>query len=258
MIRLLKLPNNDWRKTIFLAFSVALLSAGFVSSTHLLLKPQREKNISEFQQERLASMLQGIEGLDNSLFESGIDSLTQKVVNLETGWFTDDINAEEIDMVLFSNDPTLSIELPAEADTAELSRRSNYAPVYLLNSNDELAYLILPIFGTGYQSLIKAWLVLGKDLNTVQALTIIEQNETPGLGSKITDESWQSRFSGKTLTDEQGKLILAVSKQGTASELEVDGIAGATRTGNGISNMITFWFSEYGYRPFLDRLASGG
>jgi len=89
-------------------------------------------------------------------------------------------------------------------------------------------------------------------------LSVIEQNETPGLGAKITDDAWQSQFGGKVLKDNAGELVLSVAKAGSASEWQVDGITGATRTGNGISDMITFWFGEYGYGPFLEKLASGG
>jgi len=160
-----------------------------------------------------------------------------------------------VDLLEYSENPQLSIELSAKNDIAGLKRRSNYAPIYVLENNNELEFLILPVMGVGYQSLIKAWVIVSSDLNTVQALSIIEQNETPGLGSRILESDWQSHFSGKALRDLDGNLILSVSKAGSATSQQVDGITGATRTGNGISAMIEFWFGEYGYMAFLENLA---
>ena len=38
-------------------------------------------------------------------------------------------------------------------------------------------------------------------------------------------------------------------------EFEIDGISGATRTGDGINHLLQFWLGEYGFGPFLERLA---
>lgn len=257
MISLKALDNSDWRKVLLMAFSVALVCGLVVSTTHTLLQPRQQENIARFQQAKLASMLERVPGLQSSLLNASVDSLSQQVIDLTSGWYTEEHAAADVDMVKFAQDPLLSTELSAETDLARLKRRSNYAPVYVLSNQGALEYLILPVFGNGYQSLIKAWLILGSDLNTIHALSVIDQDETPGLGARITDESWQSQFNQKVLRDAQGAWVLAVVKPGNSSEYEVDGITGATRTGNGINNMIAFWFGPSGYGPFLERLAAG-
>ena len=50
---------------------------------------------------------------------------------------------------------------------------------------------------------------------------------------------------------------IAVARGSASGPLEVDGISGATRTGNGITNLLRFWLGEYGFGPFLNRLARG-
>jgi len=133
--------NNDWRKVMLVACCVSLVCAAVVSATHLLLEPRRQANIDQFQQQKLASMLEGVPGLQGTLFESGVDSLSQKVVDFGTGWYTEELTAEAINMVSFAEDPALSTEIPAELDAARLNRRSNYAPVYVLqNENSIVGY----------------------------------------------------------------------------------------------------------------------
>ncbi|MEE4166631.1 MAG: FMN-binding protein, partial [Desulfocapsaceae bacterium] len=38
----------------------------------------------------------------------------------------------------------------------------------------------------------------------------------------------------------------------------VDGLSGATLTTNGVDDLITFWFGENGFKPFLTRLKENG
>ena len=38
---------------------------------------------------------------------------------------------------------------------------------------------------------------------------------------------------------------------------EVDGLAGATLTARGITNLVQFWLGENGFEPFLNNLKSG-
>ena len=258
MFSISKLPKNDWRKVLGVAFGVSLVCSLLVSSVHLLLQPRRTANLEQYQKELFSAFVENIPGLSTSMLSSAIDGMQSKVIDLTTGWYSTDYSTDEVDLQQFSENPTLSIAIPAEADVAGLQRRSNFAPVYILENEGKPEYVILQLMGYGYQSLIKSWIILGSDLNTVQSLTIYEQNETPGLGSRITSESWQKNFEGKQLHDNSGERMLVVVKAGTATDFEVDGITGATRTGNGISNMIGFWFGELGYRRFLEKLKAQG
>ena len=118
--------------------------------------------------------------------------------------------------------------------------------------------LVLPVRGSGYQSLIRAYLALEPDLRTVAALTVVEQGETPGLGSRIADPAWQALWAGKRIADEDGDIVIEVVRGEADGPYEVDGVTGATRTGNGITDMLHFWLGEWGYEPFLDRVATEG
>ena len=101
-------------------------------------------------------------------------------------------------------------------------------------------------------------LALEADLRTIAALTILEQGETPGLGSRIEDPAWQALWPGKQITDESGQIAIAVVRGPGTGPYEVDGITGATQTATGVGNMLRYWLGDHGFGPFLDRLRQGG
>ena len=138
-----------------------------------------------------------------------------------------------------------------------MKQRADVVPVNLLYRDRQLELLILPVKGTGYQSTIRAYLALAQDLNTVVALTIVEQAETPGIGTKIEEPEWQAKWANKQLNDSSGALRLNVVKGKADGVHEVDGITGATRTSNGINRMLEFWLGDYGFGPFLDNFKQG-
>ena len=70
-------------------------------------------------------------------------------------------------------------------------------------------------------------MALEGDLNTIAGFTVTEQGETPGLGSKITDLTWLSKWPGKALLDEAGALKIAVVRGQAQTDYEIDGITGA-------------------------------
>lgn len=246
--------NDDPAKTLIVALLVAFVCALMVSATELLLLPKRQANIAAQREVQMASMLASLPGLEDLLRSSGADSIETRLVDLNTGQFVPDMDIDSYDQKLAMKDPAMSIELNADVDVARLGRRANYAPVNLLYQGKELKLLILPVHGRGYQSVLYAWLALAGDLNTIQAFSIIEQGETPGLGTRIEDPEWLAQFNGRQLHDATHEQTLTVVKGKASNLYEIDGISGATRTGDGINNLLTFWLSDVGFGPFLDNL----
>ncbi len=247
--------NDDPVKILTMSVLVAFTCAVVVSSTEQLLQPRREANIAASRQAQMSSMLATLPGLESVLASSGVDSLQTRIVDFSTGTYATGIDANTFDVETAQTDPASSIELAPEIDIAGLGRRSNYSPVYLLHKDEELMLVILPVHGVGYQSVIRAWLVLAGDLDTIKAFSIFEQGETPGLGSRIEDPVWQAQFNNRSLRDDSGALRLTVVKGKSQNDFEIDGITGATRTGNGINNLMEFWLGDFGYGPFLSTLA---
>ena len=128
---------------------------------------------------------------------------------------------------------------------------------------------VFPVNGMGLWDAIYGYLAVKPDGNTVIGISWYDQKETPGLGANISEADWQSQFPGKHLFQESADgqtnfknapLGIVVVK-GKVSEVlgdspkalsAVDGMAGATLTGNGVTNAYRDVLSSY--RPFLIRL----
>lgn len=237
---------------------VAAVCSIIVSTTSIALRPIQEAQLENERQARMAAMLDALPGMREMMEEAGVDKLDTRIVELETGAFAHTINPETFDQRAALNDPEQSIIIPAEADVAGLRRRALYAPVHLLERDGKLQLVVLPVSGSGYQSTIRAMLALKADLKTVAALTIIEQAETAGLGSRIEDPAWQALWPGKQIVNDTGEIVISVVRGQASGPHEIDGISGATRTGNGVANMLRYWLGDHGFGPFLDRISQEG
>lgn len=250
----LALPNDSRAKTLGVAFLVALFCATAVSVTAVMLKPLQEANLQRERETRMAEMIAALPGMADILRETGADTLDTVIVDLKSGQVAESIDPAQFDYVAAQSDSDMSTPVPAEADIAGIGRRPNYAPVYLLRDGERLVLAVLPVYGTGYQSTIRAYLALEGDLNTIAAVSIYEQGETPGIGTRITDPAWQERWQGKQIADETGTGRISAVQGGSEGAFEVDAISGATRSSMGVSDLVRFWLGEHGFGPFLDRL----
>ncbi len=250
-------PNDDRLKTAVVAVLVALCSAVLISVPSVLLAPLQEANMAAERQARIEAMLDALPGLRDLMTEAGVDTLETRLVDLSAGSFSD-LSPEGYDPLAAAEDPATSIALPPEADIAGLKRRPDYAPVYLLQREGRLQLIVLPVYGQGYASTIRALLALEPDLRTVAALTVLEQGETPGLGAEIMRDRWQALWPGKQVADDEGRIVISVVRGQATGPYEVDGITGATRTSNGVQNILRFWLGDWGFGPFLDRLEKEG
>ncbi len=255
--RTLSLPNDSFEKTLAVAFWLCLVCAILVSFAAVALKPLQISN-------KAADMKRNIlEVVD--LWEEGMDvdeafkQFEIKVVDLATGEFVDDIDPESYDMRKAAKDPDLSEPLPREKDIAQIKRRPKYATIYLLKQGEDLKAIILPVSGYGLWSTMYGFLALEPDCNTVIGINFYDQAETPGLGGEVVNPDWRALWKGKKVYDASGTPVLRLVKgsvtEGQAgAEYMVDGLAGATLTSNGVSNLIRFWLGEDGYKPFLDKI----
>ncbi len=256
--RFLDRPNDDTGKAIGIVTLTALGAAVLVSITALALEPRQQANREAARQARMAAMLDTLPGLRDVLQQQGATGLQTRIVDLETGAVLRGVDPAGFDAAAEAADPELGIALPPEADIAGLGRRARRAAVHLLERDGALLLVVLPVEGVGYQSRIRGLLALEPDLNTVAALAITEHGETPGIGARIDDPDWQALWPGREIADASGRIVIDVVRGTASGPYEVDGISGATRTGNGVADMVRFWMGPHGYGPVLDRLAREG
>jgi len=252
-------------RTLLVALAVSLVASVFVAGSAIALKPvQIENRLLDKQRSILA--IAGIGGSDLSsgeikeLFTSRIKA---RVVDLSTGDYNDSLNPVTFDPVKSSKDPKMSMPLKGSEDLALIKRREQFSTVYLVEQDGKLESLILPIRGYGLWSTLHGFLAIKPDLNTVVGLGFYQHAETPGLGGEVDNPNWKGQWPGKTLFDESGKPIIKIVKGGVDPASanaghQVDGLAGATLTANGVDRLLQFWLGEQGFGPYLAKLRQQG
>jgi len=108
---------------------------------------------------------------------------------------------------------------------------------YVTNQN----HVIFEFKGNGLQGEIRGAMALMGDLDTIKGITIIRQEETPGLGSRIAEAEFLETFKNKKISPE-----LKILSPGKANSVnEVDGISGATMSCNALEKIINSESTKY-------------
>ena len=254
--RFLARPNSDRTKSVGIALLVAIVCGLAVSTAAVALRPLIAANVTAERQSLMSAMLAGLPGIGEIIAEAGAEAVEIAIVDLEAGTETDLFDPAEFDQDAIAADPQTSTALARAEDLAGIGRRENFAQAYIVRRDDDLALVVLPIYGNGYQSTIRAYLALEGDLQTVAALTIYEQGETPGLGGRITEPAWQAQWAGKSASQD-GEIVIEVVREAASGPYEVDGISGASVTGYAVTDMIHFWLGPKGFGPWLNHLRQG-
>lgn len=250
-------------RTLLVALVLCLVCSVMVAGAALILRPLQQENALV---DRQASVLYvaGLlkKGMSNDEIRETFDAkITPKLVDLRTGEYSDAHDPYTFDQNASAKEPQLSRELTDDEDIASIRRVEHYAVVYLVEHDGELDRLILPVRGYGLWSTMYGFLALEPDFNTVAAIGFYQHGETPGLGGEISNPNWQEKWVGKKVF-ENGKPTLGVIKgnvnpSSPRAEHQVDAIAGATLTGNGVTHLIHFWLGDDGFAPFLKKLSAG-
>jgi Na+-transporting NADH:ubiquinone oxidoreductase subunit C len=251
--------NDSISKTFAVALALCVVCAVVVSSAAVILRPTQEVNkLLDLKTNILASAGLLKKGV---AIEAQFEQISTRVVDLETGRFTDAVDVASYDQRKASKDPALSIALDPKQDPAKIKRRANYATVYLLETEQGIEKIILPIKGYGLWSTLYGFLALESDLQTVAGIGFYEHTETPGLGGEIDNPRWKAGWVGKQAY-RQGDVVINVlkgkvdmSREGADSQ--IDGLAGATLTTRGVDNLVRYWLGDEGFRPLINYLQAG-
>ena len=252
--------NDKTSKILLVALSLCLVCSVIVSTAAVLLKPAQEANKS-LDKKRNILQAAGMLVPDISIDEQ-FASVNTRVVDLRTGKFTDDVDPERYDQRKAAKDPEQSLKLESDQDKAKISRRENYAVIYLVEGEGgELDKIILPVHGYGLWSTLYGFVALEADANTVAGLGFYEHAETPGLGGEVDNPRWKALWPGKQVykdgTVKLGLIKGSVDPAGANADWEIDGLSGATLTARGVTNLVQFWLGEDGFEPFLENLRTG-
>ncbi len=211
-----KRSRDSISNTLIVAISISLVCSILVASAAVLLKPRQLKNEEEYR---------------------------QRIILDVAG--------------LYEPDADIALLYAAIEETTTELASGEQAPVYLVMDGERIEQVILPVEGAGLWAKMYGFLAVENDGNTVRGLRFYDHGETPGLGDQVDKPAWREQWQGKKLYGPDGEPQIRVIK-GRApddSEFEIDGLAGATLTGRGVSTFVRYWIGEDGYGPYLKSLS---
>ena len=161
----------------------------------------------------------------------------EKRINILTAAGIPDVNAKNA-ALLFEKHCTSEFLLDENGNSTD---NNEGLPVFVIDRKTS----VIPMQGNGLWGPIWGYLAIASDGKTVVGATFGHKSETPGLGGEITTEKFQGQFAGKQIMD-NGNLV----------PIEFDAITGATKTSNGVKEMIDRTLGNYS--AYLKKFAARG
>ena len=161
----------------------------------------------------------------------------EKRINILTAAGIPDVNAKNA-ALLFEKHCSSEFLLDENGNPTE---NGEGLPVFVIDRKTS----VIPMQGNGLWGPIWGYLAIASDGKTVVGATFGHKSETPGLGGEITTEKFQSQFASKQIM-ENGNLV----------PTEFDAITGATKTSNGVKEMLDNTLEKY--TSYLKKFAERG
>ena len=245
------------------ATAICVACAIAVSSSAVSLRDRQLVN-QALDMQRNVLVAAGLAAPDEALEQDEIEArfapIRQVVIDIATGAATD-VDPATFDPRAAAADPATSRSAPP--NNAGLNRVAEQALVYELRRVDgALDLVVLPVHGLGLWGLLYGFVALDADLETIRGLTYYEHKETPGLGGEVDNPRWKRLWDGRRAFGPDGAPVIEVIRglAGPPADdpYRVDGLAGATMTSRGVTNMLRFWLAGEGFGPYLDALRARG
>jgi Na+-transporting NADH:ubiquinone oxidoreductase subunit C len=197
-----------------------------------------------------------LEKQQNILFAMGVNEATLSGDDDDiTSFITTDKVTAEFDKYITTqfviegdkateNNEAYLIDIKKESD--QVKANASYIrklPLFIGEKDGEKFYIV-PMRGVGLWDAIWGFVALKDDLKTVKGVFFDHKGETPGLGANIKEPFFYQDFADEQIySGDQFKGIVVAKgnadpKNEDKNDNEVDAIAGATITGDGVTVMI--------------------
>ncbi|MEX2442477.1 MAG: FMN-binding protein [Alkalispirochaeta sp.] len=128
---------------------------------------------------------------------------------------------------------TLDERFSAHVEQTEIGERTVYVT--------KEGAVAVPYNGSGLWGPIIGVLAVDPETDRIRGLTIIQQEETPGLGGRIAEDEYLGQFTNKRFSPE-----LELKPEGRAEgENEIDAITGATLSSKAFVKILNEEYSRY-------------
>ncbi|CAM1365697.1 Na(+)-translocating NADH-quinone reductase subunit C [Tenacibaculum sediminilitoris] len=235
--------------TVLFAIGMVLVVGALLAFTASSLRPTIDAN-------------KRIEKQQNILYAMGVNENDETSVEFVSKDKVADEFAKYIKKQLVIEGDNVSEDAKAylidvkKQQTAAKDGKTRKLPLFVGEKEGKTFY-IAPIRGKGLWDAIWGYVAMDKNM-VVQGAFFDHKGETPGLGANIKQRYFMDDFIGEDLMNNGSFKGIAVSKSNNdpknedKNDNEVDAIAGATITGDGVAAMIK---SELGlYVPYFKTL----
>jgi len=226
--------NNSYT-IIFAAIMVIVVGSVLAYLASALSGKIKENERFEKQQNILYAM-----GVNENEDESSVNFVPTDIVEAEFSKYITEQLVISGDQIT-KNDQAYLIDLKKQiaaikkGETAEL-------PLFI-GEKEGKKYYIIPMYGKGLWDAIWGFIALNENM-IIQGVYFDHKGETPGLGANIKQRYFMDDFAGESVLFNNQFKGIAVAKGNNdpvnkiKDDNEVDALAGATITGNGVSAMI--------------------
>jgi Na+-transporting NADH:ubiquinone oxidoreductase subunit C len=111
---------------------------------------------------------------------------------------------------------------------------------YTFYVNNETGSIAYQFEGSGLWGPISGIITLESDFETIVRITILQQEETPGLGGVVAERPYLNKYVGVKMTPS-----IDVTKEGATQDNQVDAITGATGTSYAFEDILNANYSDY-------------
>ncbi|WP_439128635.1 Na(+)-translocating NADH-quinone reductase subunit C [Polaribacter sp.] len=243
-----KTDSNSY--TIIFAIIMVVVVGSLLAFTASSLKPNIKENERMEKQQNILYAMGINDNTEGSITFVSTDVVgevfsknisEQIVLEIKDGKILKEMNRDEF-MAANNNKEPYLIDIKKEQTKAK-NGKSRFLPLFKGEQDGKTVY-VAPIRGKGLWDAIWGYVALDKDM-IVRGTFFDHAGETPGLGANIKQRYFMDDFYGERLLTEAGvfKGITVAKgnndpKNEDKDDYEVDALAGATITGDGVSAMI--------------------
>ncbi|QOD59385.1 Na(+)-translocating NADH-quinone reductase subunit C [Polaribacter haliotis] len=243
-----KTDSNSY--TIIFAIIMVVVVGSLLAFTASSLKPTIKENERMEKQQNILYALGVNENEEGSITFISTDKVAdvfaekiseQIVIEVKDGKIIKEMNREEFMAANNKKEPYL-IDIKKQQTRAK-NGKSRFLPLFKGEQEGKTVY-VAPIRGKGLWDAIWGYVALDTDM-VVKGAFFDHAGETPGLGANIKQRYFMDDFYGEKLLTDAGVFKGITVAKGNNDPLnkdkedfEVDALAGATITGDGVAAMI--------------------
>ena len=244
--------NTESNKyTIFFAIGMVVIVGSLLAFTASSLKPNIKENERMEKQQNILYAMGVNDNGDNDIVFVGTDKVASEFSKYISKQLVLDTSGNAVE-----NNEAYLIDVKKEQAKAK-NGQTRDLPLFV-GEKDGQTFYIAPIRGKGLWDAIWGYIAMDKDM-VIQGAYFDHKGETPGLGANIKQRYFMDDFYGEKLLTESGEFKGITLAKGNndpknliKDDYEVDALAGATITGDGVSAMIKSDLKLY--LPFFKNL----